>query len=175
MKRSFPYHINRYTMIFSMIIILLGVFGSWMLYRLYTGGFVSAWFSSVIIALALLMLLSVPRRIVLLNNTLEIQCISDITEIPLDEIEHVRVIPRRRMRWVIPLFGVAGFFGYYGKYLDLRRWRIITLYLSEWNNFVEVKTIHSTYFYLSSRQAEELINAIKEAKEQLCKTEQIEQ
>ena len=87
MKRSYRFHTNRYVMIFSVIIILLGVLGVWVLYELYTGGFVSAWFTSVIVAVALLMLLSVPRRIVLLNNTLEIQCISDITEIPLDEIE----------------------------------------------------------------------------------------
>lgn len=166
MKRSYRFHTNRYVMIFSVIIILLGVLGVWVLYELYTGGFVSAWFTSVIVAVALLMLLSVPRRIVLLNNTLEIQCISDITEIPLDEIEHIRTVSRKRMRWMIPIFGVVGFFGYYGRFLDLKSWRTVHLYLSEWNNFVEVVTLHGSHYYLSCREAEELIVAVKELQQQ---------
>ena len=166
MKRSYRFHTNRYVMIFSVIIILLGVLGVWVLYELYTGGFVSAWFTSVIVAVALLMLLSVPRRIVLLNNTLEIQCISDITEIPLDEIEHIRTVSRKRMRWMIPIFGVVGFFGYYGRFLDLKSWRTVHLYLSEWNNFVEVVTLHGSHYYLSCREAEELIAAVKELQPQ---------
>ena len=153
-------------MIFSVIIILLGVLGVWVLYELYTGGFVSAWFTSVIVAVALLMLLSVPRRIVLLNNTLEIQCISDITEIPLDEREDIRTVSRKRMRWMIPIFGVVGFFGYYGRFLDLKSWRTVHLYLSEWNNFVEVVTLHGSHYYLSCREAEELIAAVKELQQQ---------
>lgn len=167
MKRSYKFHTDRYVMILTVIIILVGIFGVWMLYRLYTGGFVSAWFASVVIALALLMLLSVPRRIVLLNNSLEIQCISDITAIPLDEIELISVVHRRRLRWIIPLFGVVGFFGYYGKFLDLKRWRIVNLYLSEWNNFVEVKTIHGSRYYLSCRESGELINSIRQLQQQL--------
>lgn len=162
MKRSYKFHTDRFVMIFSVIIILVGVLGVWVLYELYTGGFVSAWFSSVIIAIALLMLLSVPRRIVLLDNTLEVQCISDITEIPLDEIEHIHTIPRSKMRWMLPIIGVMGFFGYYGRFLDVRRWRTVHLYLSEWNNFVEIVTIHGSHYYLSCREAEELITTVKE-------------
>ena len=151
-------------MIFSVIIILVGVLGVWVLYELYTGGFVSAWFSSVIIAIALLMLLSVPRRIVLLDNTLEVQCISDITEIPLDEIEHIRTIPRSKMRWMLPIIGVMGFFGYYGRFLDVRRWRTVHLYLSEWNNFVEITDIYDNRTYVSCREADELIESVLQAK-----------
>ena len=44
------------------------------------GGFFSAWFVSLIAALMALMVLSIPRRIVLLDDKLEIQCLLDITE-----------------------------------------------------------------------------------------------
>lgn len=163
MKSSYKYHIDRYTMILSIIIIVAAILGVWALYDLYIGGYISAWFASIIIAIILLMVLSIPRRIALVNNAIEIQCVSDITIIPIDEVEQIRIIPSGRTRWFIPLLGVVGFFGYYGKFLDLKRFRIITLYASEWNHFVEIKTIYNSRIYISCREAETLIHAISQA------------
>lgn len=171
MKQSYKYHIDRFTMIFSVIIIALFAVGVYLLYKWYIGGFVSAWFASIIIALVLLMLLSIPRRIVITESTLEIRCISDITLIPIDEIESIRVIPRKRMRWVKPLIGVVGFFGYYGKFIDLKRFRIVTLYASEWNNFVEIKDIYGFRTYLSCREADTLISSVEEIRHSTQKAE----
>ena len=86
-----------------------------MLYTLYTGGFFSAWFVSFVLALMALMILSIPRRIVLLENKVEIQCIFDITEIDIAEIAQIQKVEKDTLRWTILLFGSSGFFGYYAQ------------------------------------------------------------
>lgn len=168
MQKNFKYHVGRYTLIFSLILIILCVVGVWLLYDLYTGGFISAWFASVVVALILLMVLSVPRRISVIGNAIEIQCVSDITEIQIDEIEYIRLIPRKRLSWIIPIFGVMGFFGYYGKFFDVKRFRIVTLYASEWSNFVDIRTYNGTHTYISCREAEALIDTIKQIQQQIA-------
>lgn len=128
---------------------------------LYMGGFFSAWFVSFVMAIAALMILSIPRRIVLLENKLEIQCVFDITEIDIREIARIRKVSNRRLRWTMLLFGSSGFCGYYGKFFDLREFEIITIYSSEWNNFVEITDIYDSRTYVSCREADELIAAVR--------------
>ncbi len=129
---------------------------------LYMGGFFSAWFVSFVMAIAALMILSIPRRIVLLENKLEIQCVFDITEIDIREIARIRKVSNRRLRWTMLLFGSSGFCGYYGKFFDLRETEIITIYSSEWNNFVEITDIYDSRTYVSCREADELIAAVRQ-------------
>lgn len=164
MKRSFEYKTDRSTIIRTILLCVLSVVIAVALFFLYRGGYLSAWFSSVIIAIVALMTLSIPRRIVVLDHTLEIQCISDITEINLREIASVRRVDRRRMRWIVPLFGGIGFFGYYGKYFDLKEFDTVNMYASEWNNFVEITDIYDSRTYVSCRGADDLIAAIVQAK-----------
>lgn len=57
------------------VFILLG----WLLYHLYAGGFISAWFTSCVVALIALMALSIPRRIVVTEEKVEVRCLLDIT------------------------------------------------------------------------------------------------
>ena len=102
------------------------------------------------------------RGIVILEKKLEIQCVIDITEIKFQEIARIRRVSPRRMRWTIPLFGSAGFCGYYGKFFDLQEFEVVTIYASEWNNFVEITDIYDSRTYVSCREAKELMAAIKE-------------
>lgn len=164
MKRSFEYKTDRRTVIRTVLLCVLFVVIAVALVFLHKGGYLSAWFTSVIIALVALMTLSIPRRIVLLDHTLEIQCILDITEINIREIASVRRVDRRRMRWIVPLLGGIGFFGYYGKYFDLKEFDTVNMYASEWNNFVEITDIYDSRTYVSCREADELIAAIAQAK-----------
>ncbi len=165
MKRSFEYKTDRITIIRTALLCVVSVVIAVALFFLYRGGYLSAWFSSVIIAIVALMTLSIPRRIVVLDHTIEIQCISDITEINLREIASVRRADRRRMRWIVPLFGGIGFFGYYGKYFDLKEFDTVNMYASEWNNFVEITDIYDSRTYVSCREADDLIAAIAQAKD----------
>lgn len=165
MKLSFDYKFDRRTILLTTLMLILCVAGTVLLYTLYTGGFFSAWFLSFVLALIALMMLSIPRRIVLLDNKLEIQCIFDITEIDVHEIARIRKVQPRKLRRSILLFGSAGFFGYYGKYFDLREFETITIYASEWNNFVEIIDIYDSRTYVSCRDADTLIASVREARD----------
>jgi hypothetical protein len=164
MKRSFNFTFNRRAKIHTVVTFIVVVIIAAILYRLYTGGFFSAWFISVVAALAALMILSIPRRIVLLDDRLEIQCVCDITEIEFREIASIRKVSRKDMRWVVRIFGSAGFFGYYGKFFDFKEVDIVTVYASEWDNFIEICDIYDSRTYVSCREADALINAIAQAK-----------
>ena len=162
MKRSFNYKFDRRTIILTVLILLCCTAGAVLLYTLYTGGFFSAWFVSFVLALMALMILSIPRRIVLLDNKVEIQCIFDITEIDIAEIAQIEKVDKEKLRWTMLLFGSSGFFGYYGKYFDLKELEFVTIYASEWNNFVEIVDIYDSRTYVSCRDAEALIASINE-------------
>ena len=103
-KRSFDYKFDRRTITLTVLMLLVCAAGSVLLDVLYTGGFFSAWFVSFVMALIALMVLSIPRRIVMLDNTLEIQCIFEITEIDVKEIASINKVDKDKLRWAMPLF-----------------------------------------------------------------------
>lgn len=129
---------------------------------IYDGGYILAWFISIIVAVIGLMILSIPRRIVLTDEGLEIVCISDFTEIPYRDIVSVRTVTGREMRFFAPLFASAGFFGYYGYFLNLRKMDPVKIYASSWNNFVEITDIYEDKYYVSCDRADEMVAIIAE-------------
>ena len=106
------------------------------------------------------MSLSIPRRIVVTDEKIEVRCLLDITEIRRDEIASVRRVDPRRMKWFFPVFGGCGFFGYYGHFLDLRRFERVKLYASEWKNFVEITDIYEDRLYVSCSDADRLVEEL---------------
>lgn len=164
--KKFKYKIDRRTVIYSVLAIIIFIAIAIALWFLYKGGFFSAWFTSLIIALMALMILSVPRYIALQEECMEIHCVMDVTAINIREIASVRAVDRAEMRWIIPLFAAAGFFGYYGKFFDIKNVDAITIYASEWNNFVEIIDVYDYRTYVSCRNRDELIAAITQAMEQ---------
>lgn len=152
-KYHFDRHTVYWTLVYLVIFLLLGVG----LYFLYEGGYLSAWFTSFIVALVALMSLSIPRRIVVTDETVEIRCLLDITELRRDEIASVRRVEPRRMKWFLPVFGGCGFFGYYGHFIDLRRFERVRIYASEWKNFVEITDIYEDRLYVSCTDADRLV------------------
>lgn len=156
-QSSYKYHFDRrtiyWTLVHLVVFVLLGV----ALYELYEGGYFSAWFTSFIGALIALMALSIPRRIVVTEQTLEVRCLLDITEIHRDEIASVRRVDARQMKWIIPIFGACGFFGYYGHFFDLRRLDRVRIYASKWSNFVEITDIYEERLYVSCDEADRLV------------------
>ena len=121
MEKIYKYRFSRRTIYWTLIyLVVFGLLGG-LLYHLYEGGYLSAWFTSFIVALIALMSLSIPRYIVVTDEKVEVRCLLDITEIKRGEIASVRRVDPKRMKWFFPLFGGCGFFGYYGHFLDLRR------------------------------------------------------
>ncbi|HIW65544.1 MAG TPA: PH domain-containing protein [Candidatus Alistipes intestinipullorum] len=157
MQSTYKYRFDRrtiyWTLVHLVVFVLLGV----ALYVLYEGGYLSAWFTSFVGALIALMALSIPRKIVVTDQTLEVRCLLDITEIRRDEIASVRRVDTRQMKWFVPIFGACGFFGYYGHFLDLRRLDRVRIYASKWNNLVEITDIYEDRLYVSCDEADRLV------------------
>lgn len=157
MQSVYKYRFSRRTIYVSIIYLIVFALLGWALYHLYEGGYLSAWFTSFIVALIALMALSIPRKIVVSEDRIEVRCLLDITEIRRDEIASVRRVETRRMKWFIPIFGGYGFFGYYGHFIDLRRLDRVRIYASEWRNFVEITDIYDDRLYVSCADADRLV------------------
>lgn len=157
MQSIYKYRFSRRTIYVSVVYLIVFVLLGWLLFHLCEGGYLSAWFTSFILALIALMALSIPRKIVVMDDRVEIRCLLDITEIRRDEIASVRKVENRRMKWLIPIFGGYGFFGYYGHFLDLRRLDRVRIYASEWRNFVEITDIYEDRLYVSCAEADRLV------------------
>ncbi len=161
MKRVFKYRFSRRTLLLSALYLaVLALIGAG-LHRLYIGGYLSAWFLSLVGALVVLMALSIPRKIVVKPATVEILCLLDMTEIPRIEIASAGRVEPRQMRWVVPLLGSYGFFGYYGYYFDLKSFEKVIVYASEWKNLVEIVDIYEQRYYVSCADADELVALLR--------------
>lgn len=153
----YRYRIDRRTFYWTLVHLVVYCLMGVGLYYLYEGGYFSAWFTSFIVAAVALMALSIPRKIVVTEEKVEIRCLLDLTELPRTEIRAVRKVDARRMKWMIPLFGGCGFFGYYGYYFDLRRFERVKIYASTWRNFVEIEDIYDDLLIVSSPDADRLV------------------
>ena len=90
MEKIYKYRFSRRTIYWTLIyLVVFGLLGG-LLYHLYEGGYLSAWFTSFIVALIALMSLSIPRYIVVTDEKVEVRCLLDITEIKRGEIASVR-------------------------------------------------------------------------------------
>ena len=163
--KIYEYKTNRNTRYWTLLYIIAIAVLSLLMTRLYEGGYISAWFLSCVAAFIALTVMSVPRRIVVTEQRLLIRCVVDITEIPRSEIVSVRKAGRKDMRWMIPLFGSIGFFGYYGHFIDLKNMRRVEIYASEWDNFVEITTIYEDVYYVSCSRSDELVAELTAAEE----------
>lgn len=160
METVYKYRIDHRTAYLTAILLVCFLLLGGALYLLYEGGYLSAWFTSFVIALIALLSLSIPRKLVVTPDKVEIRCLLDLTEIPRSEIASVRRCDTRELRWTLPLFGWSGFFGYYGHFLDLKRLEHITIYASEWHNFVEITDIYDERYYVSCREADALVTLL---------------
>ena len=156
----YQYRFDRRTLYWSVVHLVVFALMGVALYFLYEGGYFSAWFTSFIVALIALMALSIPRRIVVSEESVEIRCLLDITEIKREEIKSVHRFETQRMKWIIPICGGCGFFGYYGHYFDLRRFERVLLYASEWGNFVEIENIYEERIIVSCPTPDRLIEQL---------------
>lgn len=129
---------------------------------LYEGGYLSAWFVSFVLALVALTVLSIPRRLTVAETCFSIRCVLDITEIPYDEMVAVRPVGGKEMRWMLPIFGVKGFFGYFGHFLNFNGMRHVEIYASTWSDFVEITTVYEKTYIVSCPQRDELVALLLE-------------
>ncbi len=160
-KLVFRFRTDRNTYLWSVVSICALLLVAYVLYGLYSWNYISGWFSIFAVVILLFLALSIPRRLVVDNDHLVIYCLLEIVEIPLEEIVSVRKVSARELRWIFPLFAGCGFFGYYGRFFDFKRFESIRAYITEWRYLVEVVNIYDERFYISCRDRDHLMKFIE--------------
>ncbi|MBE6194693.1 MAG: hypothetical protein E7140_03050 [Rikenellaceae bacterium] len=155
-KQKFGRHIPYTSTIY--LIAFVGV--SVLLAFVYEGGYISAWFISLILAVLALMVLSIPRRVVVDEEGIEIQCIAEDTSLAYEDIASIRKVEKREMRSCLPIFAAMGFFGHYGRFLNLRTMEFVHIYASRWGKFVEITDIDGRKYYISCEERNNLIEFV---------------
>lgn len=161
MERVYKYRLGRHVIWISILYIAAFIGLAVALAFIYDGGYISAWFISLILAILALMLLSIPCKVTLADDGIEIHCVSDYTFIEYKDIASVRQVKRKDMSLSVPIFGAVGFFGHYGRFLNLRHMEIVHIYASRWNNFVEITDIDNEKYYISCEEADDLVRHIE--------------
>ncbi len=162
-SREFAYTFGRKIRWISAAVLALIAVAVAVLYFLYDGGYISAWFLSLAVAVVALYVLSIPRYIRVGDRTVEIHCILEMTEIELADIARVERRERSEVKWCIPVLGSYGFFGYFGVYLDLRSLDVVHVYASQWNGLVEITDICEDRYLVSCDDPDAFIQAVCEA------------
>lgn len=105
----------------------------------------AAWCTSVVCATMMLCLLSVPRRIILRDDELELRCLMETTYIPLGSIVDVEVLGSEGLLRKFPLLGVGGFWGYLGFWIEFGSWKILRTYVTHRKKCVAIHTSRRRY------------------------------
>ena len=125
--------------------------------------YIAAWATSLCVAVGLLFILSKPTRIVLNDKTLELRCLLDTTYLPLDSIVDIVTLGSKGFSQKIPLIASFGFWGYFGRYADLKGKRLYNIYATNRKQCVAIHTTHHRYL-ISCRNAELLVSLVLDAR-----------
>ena len=162
MEKIYKYCLGRRIPYTSALYLLAFVGLSLLLAFVYEGGYISAWFISLILAVLALMILSIPRRVVVDEEGIEIQCIAEDTTLAYEDIATIRNVEKREMNACLPIFGAVGFFGHYGRFLNLRTMEFVHIYASRWGKFVEITDIDGHKYYISCEEGDDIIKRVEE-------------
>ncbi|MCD8184926.1 MAG: PH domain-containing protein, partial [Rikenellaceae bacterium] len=91
-------------------------------------GYFPIWFTFFLLTVLLLCILSIPRKIRVTDQALQIQCVVEMTRIELENIVNIRKMERSEMKYSVPLLGSYGFFGYYGWYYNFEEFSLYKVY-----------------------------------------------
>ncbi len=157
MKKVYPYRLNKATKrntvitaaILAVVIVLLSM--------LSNSGYIAIWFLSFIAIILLLYILSIPRRVEITDDTLEIHCVVELTTIDLENIRSVRKMAPGEMKYCFPVLGSYGFFGYYGYYFSFSEMTLLKIYASQWNNFIRIEDIYEDIYVVNCSNPDEFI------------------
>jgi hypothetical protein len=162
MEKIYKYRLGRRVLYISILYLLAAAAIATLLAFLFQGGYISAWFISLIVAVVALMMLSIPRRVVVDDEGIEIQCIAEDTTLSYDDIVKICKVEKRDMRACIPIFGATGFFGHYGRFFNLRTMELVHIYASRWGKFVEISDIYGNKYYISCEERDDMVERVEE-------------
>ncbi len=161
-SRCYKYKLDIAT-IFWTVVHLVGLGGVvFWLFMVGNGAstWIIVWLVTMLVSVLVLMLLSMPRNIVVDKNSLTINCVLDVTKIEFRRIVSIRKVSPSKIRWTFPVFGMNGFWGYYGHFFDVRHLRFVVIYATEWRYLVEIIDEYGRYYYISCRERDDLLGRV---------------
>lgn len=161
MKEIFKYKLAKRTWYWILFHIILFTGAGILTFIYSSGGYILAWVISFEIAVLALMILSIPRRIEITDEGIDIFCVSDHTFLAWNQIIDVRNVDDKELKRFTPLFASYGFFGFYGYYFDIKNLEKVILYASRWKDFIEITNIYEERIYISSNQKKKLLEILK--------------
>ena len=164
MIHDFTYRADRRTRRLSLIWVgaLVALVGVLVLYS--RSGYFPTWFLFFLVTVGLLYILSIPRRIRVTDEALEIHCTVELTSVALEDIASIRRMEPDEMRFSMPLLGSYGFFGYYGWFYNFQEFSLFKVYCSQWKDFVRIDDIYETTYVVNCADAEALIECVLQKK-----------
>lgn len=164
MKREFKYRMDKRAGVLTWVITVLIALAV-LFFVLYSrSGYFPIWFTFFAITILLLYILSIPRKIRVTDEAVEILCVVELTRIALEDIAVVRPMDKAEMKFSFPLLASYGFFGYYGWYYNFSEFSLFKVYATQWRNFVRIDDIYETTYVVSCDDAEDLVAVIRQAK-----------
>ena len=142
--------------IIAVILLLLWLFWG-------EGGYILAWGSSLFAAVLLLYIMSIPRKVIVSDMSVEIRCVVESVNIKFSDLRTIRRIQADDMKRKYVLLGSYGFFGYYGCYLEPDTLETLNLYCKQWDNFVEITDVFERRYVVSVLEPDELVAAATHA------------
>ena len=127
------------------------------------GGYILAWGASLFAAVLLLYIMSIPRKVIVSDNSVEIRCVVESVNIKYSDLRTIRRLQADDMKRKYVLLGSYGFFGYYGCYLEPDTLETVNLYCKQWDNFVEITDAFERRYIVSVLDPEGLISATTQA------------
>lgn len=144
----------------SVLLILLAVAGGVALFYFNReGNAVAVWYCCVVVSLFLLALIASPSSAVVGEQGVEIRCVLRSEYLSLRDIRSVRLVEWSSLGRVVPMGGVFGFLGYYGRFYSSALHSRVDIFARSRNSLVEVRTKCRCYI-LSLSEPEEFIDAV---------------
>ncbi len=107
-------------------------------FYLSSGTYLPAWLTIIAVLISILCILSTPRYVTVSSRNVEINCLLELTILPLKKIKSVEIVEHKQRPCLIPLWGLWGVLGYFGFYLDLRTFRLYRLFAAQRKNYVKI-------------------------------------
>ena len=114
MNKRYNYIFDRRSRLITSVIITVTVLLVLLVGYYSRGGYLLAWFMSLLAGVGALYVLSIPRYILIGEDAVEIHCVLELTTIRYENLVAVRKLSRHEMKYCFPMLGSYGFFGYYG-------------------------------------------------------------
>lgn len=144
----------------SLLLILLAVAGGLALFYFNReGSALAVWYSIVVVSLFLLALFASPGSVVVGEQSVEIRCVLRSEYIAPEDIISVRLVEWSSLVRAIPVGGVAGFLGYYGRFYSTSRRERVDIFARSRRSLVEIRT-DSRCYVVSLSEPEAFVDAV---------------